>query len=315
MKKVLVTGAAGAIGLQVIKYLLAEGKYEITAIDLKSKGVIQKLRRYKRRVNVLYGDISDRILIEALVKDHNIIIHLASTLPPLADMKRGLADIVDYQGTENIIRAISYYNPKCHLFYASTTSMYKDKVDPTVKSKIELQEYDYFSLAKYNTEKLIKEKLKNYTIYRIPLVLCNPLTEPFMFHVKKNSIIDVITKEDAAYSFVKGIKYIDKLNRKTFNVCGDEPILYKDLLKQILKIIGLSWNYVFNRLFIEKNYYSPVCADKDDLNNIINYRNDSITEYYKRLRSRVKNRKFAKFLAKPLINLKVEWSENNGKSI
>ena len=107
MKKVLVTGAAGAIGLQVIKYLLAEGKYEITAIDLKSKGVIQKLRRYKRRVNVLYGDISDRILIEALVKDHNIIIHLASTLPPLADMKRGLADIVDYQGTENIIRAIS----------------------------------------------------------------------------------------------------------------------------------------------------------------------------------------------------------------
>ena len=31
MKKVLVTGAAGAIGLSLIKYLLAEGKYEITA--------------------------------------------------------------------------------------------------------------------------------------------------------------------------------------------------------------------------------------------------------------------------------------------
>ena len=40
MKKVLVTGAAGSIGLQVIKYLLSEGKYEITALDLKSKVIL-----------------------------------------------------------------------------------------------------------------------------------------------------------------------------------------------------------------------------------------------------------------------------------
>ena len=30
MKKVLVTGAGGSIGVNVIKYLLSEGKYEIT---------------------------------------------------------------------------------------------------------------------------------------------------------------------------------------------------------------------------------------------------------------------------------------------
>jgi nucleoside-diphosphate-sugar epimerase len=38
MKKVLVTGAAGTIGINVIKYLLSEGKYEITAVDLKNRG-------------------------------------------------------------------------------------------------------------------------------------------------------------------------------------------------------------------------------------------------------------------------------------
>mgnify|MGYP003502335869 CR=1 FL=1 len=37
MKKILVTGAAGAIGLHVIKYLLTEGKYEITAISIYSE--------------------------------------------------------------------------------------------------------------------------------------------------------------------------------------------------------------------------------------------------------------------------------------
>ena len=304
MKKVLVTGAAGCIGTQVIKYLLAEGKYEITALDLKNKTVFKRLKRFKKRINILYGDIGDRVLIEALVKSHDVIIHLASALPPLSDMKRGLAEIVEYDNTENIIRAISYYNPKCHLMYASTTSMYKEKENVTVKTKIELNDYDYFSLAKLRTEQLIKEKLKNYTIYRIPLVLGYMDDDIFMYHVKKNSIVDVVTKEDIAYAFVKGIKYLDKLNRKTFNVTSEEPILFNDLLINILKIRGLSWNYVLSRLFLEKNYYSPVCKDRDELEEIIHYRNDSLIEYYNRLKRKNSKRKFAKFLAKPFIRNK-----------
>ena len=304
MKKVLVTGAAGCIGTQVIKYLLAEGKYEITALDLKNKTVFKRLKRFKKRINILYGDIGDRVLIEALVKSHDVIIHLASALPPLSDMKRGLAEIVEYDNTENIIRAISYYNPKCHLMYASTTSMYKEKENVTVKTKIELNDYDYFSLAKLRTEQLIKEKLKNYTIYRIPLVLGYMDDDIFMYHVKKNSIVDVVTKEDAAYAFVKGIKYLDKLNRKTFNVTSEEPILFNDLLINILKIRGLSFKYVLSRLFLEKNYYSPVCKDRDELEEIIHYRNDSLIEYYNRLKRKNSKRKFAKFLAKPFIRNK-----------
>ena len=301
MKKVLVTGDAGSIGVHVIKYLLAEGKYEVTDLNLKNKTVFKNLRRFKKRINILYGDVGDRVLVEALIKDHDIVIHLASALPPLADMKKGLAEIVDYDGCENIIRAISYYNPKCHLFYASTTSMYKMHENPTVRSHIELDEYDYFSMAKYKTEQLIKDKLKNYTIYRIPLVLNNPLKDHFMYHVNKNSVVGVITKEDAAYAFVKGIKYLDKLNRKTFNVMGEETIAYKELINKLLEIDGLSFKYVFSRLFLEKNYYSPVCADGDELNNLIGYRNDSLTEYFNRMRSRAKKRKVARFLAKPFI--------------
>ena len=304
MKKILVTGAAGAIGIHIIKYLLAEGKYEITALDLKNKNVYKRLRRFKKRINILYGDVNDRVLMEALVKDHNVVIHLASSLPPLADMKKGLAEIIDYDGTENIIRAISYYNPKCHLFFASTTSMYKNIENPTTKSKIVLDEYDYFATAKYKTELLIKNKLKNYTIYRIPLVLSNPLCEPFMYHMKKDMLIDVITKEDAAYAFVKGISYMDKLNRKTYNVTGEESIVVRDLYRKMLEIVGLNLKYILTRIFLEKNYYSPVCKDKDELNDLINYRNDSLNEYFNRLRSRAAKRKFQRFLAKPFIKVK-----------
>ena len=50
MKKVVIFGGAGSIGLSLIKYLLSEGKYEITVVDLKNKETIKRLKRYKKRV-------------------------------------------------------------------------------------------------------------------------------------------------------------------------------------------------------------------------------------------------------------------------
>ena len=179
--------------------------------------------------------------------------------------------------------------------------MYKEMDSPSVKSKIVLDEQDYFEKAKYDTEMLIKAKLKRYTIYRIPLVLSNPLKEPFMYHVKKNSIVDYITKEDCAYAFVKGIKYTDELNKKTYNVCASESILYESLLNKIVLSTGLTFKYVLSRIFLDKNYYSPVCSDKDDLENIINFRNSSLNEYLRVLKISTRKRKVSKFLAKILI--------------
>ena len=136
MKKVLVTGAAGSIGMLVIKYLLSEGKYEITALDLRNKRVLKKLKKYRKRINIIYGDVNDPVLIEALVKDHDYIIHLASVMPPLGDFSKNIGEIVDYNGTENIIKAINYYNNDCFLIYASTTSLYDSSLSGNVKEKV-----------------------------------------------------------------------------------------------------------------------------------------------------------------------------------
>ncbi len=304
MKKVLVIGAAGSVGRCVIKYLLTEGNYEITALDLKNKDIAKKLKSFRKRINIIYGDVTDRVLIEALVKDHDYIIYLASALPPLSNMKMGLANAIDYGGCENIVRAISYYNPKCHLFLASSTSVYKDIDKPTVKSRLKLDEYDYFENAKIKCEKLVKEKLKNYTIYRVPLVLSNPLEDNFIYHGKLDEEMDVITKEDCAYAFVKGLKYSDKLNKKTFNLSGNETIKYGDLLKNLVKINGLTFKYVATRIFFEKDYHSPVCLDRDELEDLIHYRNDYLNSYYNRLKTKNKGRKVSKVFGKVLVKNK-----------
>ena len=262
MKKVLVTGASGTIGTEVIKYLLSEGKYEITALDLKNKRTAKKFKNYKNRINVLYGDVNDEVLIKALIKDQDYVIHLASVIPPFGDFSMTLGQITEVKGTENIINAIRKENKDCYLLYTSTTSLYDNK-EATIKDAIDKTKLSNFSLNKYNTELLIKKKLNNYVIFRIPLVLSNLQDNPFIYHVKGSDIVEVTTSKDVAYALVKAIDYKDKLNRKTLNVgMGREGRLtYNELLINILKNYGLSFKYIFSRIFLEKNYNSPILTD------------------------------------------------------
>lgn len=306
MKKVLVTGASGSIGIIVLKYLLSEGKYEITALDLKNKRTQNNLKKYKKRINIVYGDINDTVLMEALVKDHDYIIHLAGIMPPLADFNNKAMEIVEYGGTENIIKAINYYNSNCFLVYASTTNMYDNSLSANVKEKIKVDDISNYSLNKYNIENLIKKKLKNYCILRIPLVLNNFNHEPFMLNIKKNSIVEVSTNYDVAYAFVKSLDYKNELNKKIFNVGmgGDGRLRYNEILKKVLINYGISFKYILSRIFLEHNYKSPILTDSDDLENIIHYRTDSLYNYFNRLKRRENKRKIQKLLAKPLIWLK-----------
>ena len=298
MKRVLVTGASGMVGMQVLKYLLSEGKYEITALDLKNKYTIKTLKKYKKRINIIYGDVTDNILMDALVKDQDIVIHLAAIPISLANINETLANDIEYKGCENIIRSICYYNPHCHLFYASSTSLYKLKELSNINSKINLNEDDYYLKVKLLIEKLIKDKLDNYTIYRLPIILGDLRNDKFIWNGILDQNINYITREDAAYSFVRGINYLDKINKNTYNVIDEGNILYKDLINNILNIYGYNLDYIFSKLFLEKNYYSPMVSDGDILQNIIDYQNNTLNDYYKYLKRISKKRKIPKLLVK-----------------
>lgn len=303
MKKVLVTGAAGVVGLQTIKYLLSEGKYEITALDLRTKNNYQKLKKYRRRINIIYGDINDTVLIEALVKDQDYIIHLASVLPPISNIKRNLSDNIEYNGTNNIIKSINYDNPNCFLIYASSTTVYGDVNIASVKSKTNLTENDYYSHTKLKVEELIKKKLKNFIIIRIPLVLCNPRSCAFMYNVLKNKTVEAITDNDAGYLFASSINHTEELNKKTWNAGGGEQntALYSEILAKVLEIYGISFQYLLTRAFIDKNFYAPTLDDSNKLNEIIEYQSDSLSSYYMRLKRTSKKRFIARIFAKPFV--------------
>lgn len=303
MKKVLITGAAGTIGKNVLKYLLTEGKYDVIALDLKTILNKRYLKKYKNRVDVVYGDVNDRALMDTILKDVDYVVHLAGVMPPLADFNQSLVHEIDYKGTENIIRILNFYNPKCHLFYPSTTSIYGKTDQATVKSECNVCKSNYYAKMKLSCEDLIKKKIKNYTIFRLPIVLCNPVTENFVFTYPRKENIEVISDRDAAYMFVRAIENVDKLNRKTYNVGGGKysRISSDELDNRMLKTYGINNNFVKSKLFLDKTFYSPVLKDSDKLDKMIIYRNDSISSFFMRSKRSIKGRKFKKLIGKIFI--------------
>ncbi len=225
-------------------------------------------------------------------------------MPPFADIKKDLGEMVEYNGTLNIVKAINYYNPKCFLLYASSTTLYGNVLEASVKSKLQVTELDYYSSTKKKCEELIKDKLKNYTIIRLPFILCNPKSGAFMYNVKLNTMLEAISDNDAGFLFVRALDKIDKLNKKIFNAGGGSSCqsTYREILANVLSIYGLSFNFVLIRTFMDKNFYSHIYTDSDTLNELLDYESDSLYSYYMRLKRKIKNKRIIpRLLAKPLV--------------
>ena len=305
MKKVLITGAAGTIGRSVIKYLLSEGKYEITALDIKTSNNKRYLNKYKKRINIVYGDVNNSTLMESLIKEMNYVIHLASANIQMANLNNNLSYDIDYKGTENIVRLLNFYNPDCHLLYASSASVYgkQDKDYVSVSTKPNLDKNDLYATYKLEAENIIKKKLTNYSIYRLPIILCNPIKDNYIYSYSNDTKIETVTDIDVAYMFSRAIDKIDEVNKKTFNVGGGDNcrLTGKELNTLLLKTYGINNKYITNKLFLEKNFYSYYFKDSDKLENILSFRNDSVLSYFIRIKRRKRKYKIRKILAKPFI--------------
>lgn len=296
MKKILVTGAAGNIGFQVIKSLLTESKYQVTALDLKFKNSIKNFKKYGKRIEFVFGDINNEDLINELVQDKDIVIHLAAVSPPLANIKPELTELVNYQGSKIIIKAIKETNPKCFFLFASSSSVYGERTkDCWISIKDPIVEIDdnHYVKSKIDIERLIKKELKHYSIFRLAPTLIDVKKDPNIFNMPLNAKLEMITKKDAAYAFTRAVDYIDELKGKTFNLGGGDScrISYREFLIKLLEIYGLNYRYIKSLIIGENNYYCGFFKDSDDLEDLLKYRCDSLNDYYNQVK---KENKFGK---------------------
>src|SRR5918998_149693 len=95
-KKVLITGGAGFLGINLIRHLLPRG-YEVASLDVEDFDYPER-----DRVEVVRGDIRNKALVDRTLNGVDFVVHTAAALPLYSP-----ADIhtTDVEGTRNILDA------------------------------------------------------------------------------------------------------------------------------------------------------------------------------------------------------------------
>ena len=291
-KRILVTGASGTVGFELLKQLSEKKLYEITAFDIDTKAVRKKLSSLRGKLTIIYGDISRKTDLEMVTKNTDAAIHLAAIIPPLADENPALAEKVNVHGTENLIRSLEENSPDAFFIYASSVSVYGDRLkNPDIKTSDELKpsEGDEYAKTKIKTEKILQQSKLNWTIFRLAAIMGNHKISKLMFHMPLETSVEICTPADTARAFVNAIEKREQLQNRIFNLGGGEQcrISYRDLLQKSFSIYGMGNLDFPEKAFAEKNFHCGNYVDGDELNDILNFRQDDLTSYFKTVKKGV----------------------------
>ena len=134
-KKILITGAAGTVGEEMVRQLYALGPAELRLMDNNESEVFFLMEEYKsNNVHCFLGDVRDSEKTRKLADSIDIIIHSAAFKHVILS-EHNPFDVVQTNiiGVENIIRAASACNVKNVLFTSSDKAVNPTNVMGTSK--------------------------------------------------------------------------------------------------------------------------------------------------------------------------------------
>lgn len=287
-KRIVITGAAGAIGYETLKKLVLQTeKFDITIL-IKNKLKHRKLiKKYKNQIDVVYGDIRDKQTTDLLAKNVDFVIHLAAVIPPEADYKKQLAEEVNYGGTVNMIKSLEEFSPNAFFLYSSSISVYGDRLaNPWIRVGDELKAspHDEYAKTKIKAEKEIQNSKLNWSIFRLTAIM-HPRQkfDPLMFHMPLETKMEICSTSDTATALINAIDKIPQLNKRIFNLSGGKNcrIEYSEFLKNCFKISGLGESPFPSEAYALADFHCGYYKDSDELNQILSFQKDTIDDYYK----------------------------------
>ncbi len=289
-KKILVTGAAGAVGREVIAELArASGHLEIRALDLPGRTSHRILKPYRNRIEFIPGSIEDSETVARAVKGVDIVIHLAAIIPPLADENPDLAGRVNVWGTHNVINAIKHHAPDAFLLYSSSVSVYGDRLkNPWISVGDELKpsEGDLYAGTKITAEQMIRKSGLKYSIFRFtgimsPDQINRGSMDPTLFHMPLDTSLEMATTRDCGFALARSIYHMNSLQGRIFNLGGGEAcrIKYRELLRRTFDILGVEFSRLDEHAFATRNFHCGFYRDSDELEQILHFQRDSVETF------------------------------------
>lgn len=270
MKKILITGGAGFIGSHLTEYLLEKG-YQVTVIDDLSNGSADYLRDASKQPNFNYyeGTVIDQVLMESLIKENDVIYHLAAVLGVKNTVDDPLKVIEGNIDGTRVILEIAYKHGK-KVIFASTSEIYGKNTelpyteqssrvlgDPSIHrwcyaTAKALDEHMCFAYAKKGLPVTVVRFFnafgprQDHSAYGgvIPIFIKKALmNEKLPIHGNGNQLRCFGFIQD----IVKGLEAAmhPSANNKAFNLGATEKITILDLAKKIIALTGNKTEYEF----------------------------------------------------------------------
>ncbi len=120
--RVFITGGAGFIGSHLADACIARGD-EVTILDNMSTGSRANIAHLEGKVLVHEGDIRDKDLVEKLVSDSDLVLHMAAALGVKNIMEHTIESIDrNFTGSEVVLNTATKF--KKRIIIASTSEIY-----------------------------------------------------------------------------------------------------------------------------------------------------------------------------------------------
>lgn len=153
---IFLSGASGFIGSHTLEELL-KNKYKVR-ISLRKGSNTDNIKKFLDKVEVFYGDLSDRYFAEECVKDSEYVIHIAGKVDTsVSSSKREEIILSNYLTTNNIFSSALKAKVKKVVFLGSIFGLGKSKNKTPADENVEFNLYHLAKKIPYIRAKRMSE--------------------------------------------------------------------------------------------------------------------------------------------------------------
>ena len=208
MKRVIVTGGAGFIGSNLVKYLLKK-KYSVINIDkLSYSANPHNIKNLNKNKNYIFfkADLNNKKKITKILKKYKPegIFNLAAEthVDRSIDSPKNFISS-NILGTYNLLESILAYKRKIKLLHISTDEVYGDLIKGRSSEKFPYNPSSPYSSSKASADHLIRAYVRTYKIQAIVTNCCNnygpnqfpeKLIPKLIFNIMNNKSLPIYAK-------------------------------------------------------------------------------------------------------------------------
>ncbi len=285
--KVLLTGACGNVGMSALRELMKSN--DVRVLELYNPKNSKKLKPYKDEVEIVWGDLRDKKLVDKAVEGVDVVVHVAAIIPPLADEKPEFAESVNVGGTLNILTSMKSQKNEPKIIYTSSISVYGDRrKNPFIKTTDPLNPNpdDEYAKQKIKAENLIINSKLRWSILRLTYVV-SPYKlkmDPLMFKMPLDTKIEICHTADVGKALANAVGNKNVWG-KIFNIAGgvDCRTTYQEYLKNMAEIFGLGEDFFPKKAFATSNFHCGY-MDTMESQSILHYQTITLNDYYQEIK-------------------------------